>query len=164
MSTIIATLEYRTHVPYGWIASEFCNLNVMGVSDSEVKGLEDSWHDIEFEKYRAKEIIIDKLENDKDRLNAEVDSLESQYKASKKWYRFANKAEKQMLADAHSKRMSIYEIDEQIQKHKDERFFSASELKRKAEQLLINKGYILISKSSAGAECITHTEIWQKNI
>ena len=71
MSTTIATLEYRTFVPSGWIATEFCRLSVMGVSDKEVKTLEDAWHDIEFEKYREKEILINGLEQEKEKLEFE---------------------------------------------------------------------------------------------
>ena len=163
MSTTIATLEYRTFVPSGWIATEFCRLSVMGVSDKEVKTLEDAWHDIEFEKYREKEILINGLEQEKEKLECEIADFERQYKASKKWYRFANKAEKNMLLEAQNRQVQVHTIENQIQKYKDDRFFSASELKRKAEALLVNKGYILISKSSAGNECVTHTEIWQKN-
>ena len=53
----IATLEYRDHVPYGWIATEFCHLNIMGINDAVVDMMEQKWHNTEFEKYNNWYII-----------------------------------------------------------------------------------------------------------
>ena len=162
--TVIATLEYRTHIPYGWIATEFCHLNVMGVNDKDTKCIEDAWHDIEFEKCRVVRTQIEVLEAQKRELENEVKDLRDKYKQSKKWYRFANKQEKQLLNDAYEKSDKIYKINDEIKKLNDDRFYSSTELYKKACNLLISKGFVLVSKSSAGNECITHTEIWHKTV
>jgi hypothetical protein len=162
MFTTIATLKYRNHVPYGWVATEFCHLDFMGIKDDLVKSMNDQWHNAEFEKHNmAKEKIVT-LNANKELLSAQVSELESKYKQSKKWYRLANKYEKSLLNEIEQKRCSICDIETAIEQLESDKFFSASELHKKASELLVKNNFILISKSSAGNECITHTEIWHR--
>ena len=162
MFTIIATIKYRDHVPYGWLANEFCELEIMGVKDSIVQAVNKEWDKVRFEKYDKVKEQIATLEAQKVLLNAEAADLDAKYKSSKKWYRFANATEKAWKNSAEMKRSTIYQIDSQIQTLDDDKFFTASELKRKAHDLLVKYGFVLINTSSAGDECVTHTEVWHK--
>lgn len=162
MYTTIATLKYRDYVPHGWIAAEFCNLEVMGVRDSIVKSVDNEWNDVKFEKYDKIKEEIAALEAQKVLLNAEADDLDAKYKSSKKWYRFANATEKAWKNSAAMKRSEIDQIDSKIQALDDDKFFTASELKRRAHDLLVRHGFVLINTSSSGNECVTHTEVWHK--
>lgn len=164
MFTIIATIKYRNHVPYGWIANEFCELEIMGVKDSIVQAVNKEWDKVRFEKYDKVKEQIAALEAQKVLLNAEADDLDAKYKSSKKWYRFANATEKAWKNSAAMKRSEIDQIDSKIQALDDDKFFTASELKRKAHDLLVRHGFVLINTSSAGDECVTHTEIWHKTV
>lgn len=162
MFTIIATIKYRDHVPYGWIANEFCELEIMGVKDSIVQAVNKEWDKVRFEKYDKVKEQIAALEAQKVLLNTEAADLDAKYKSSKKWYRFANATEKAWKNSAEMKRSEIYQIDSQIQDLDNDKFFTASELKRKARDLLVRHGFVLINTSSAGDECVTHTEVWHK--
>ncbi len=162
MYTTIATIKYRDYVPHGWVATEFCDLEVMGVRDSIVKSVDNEWHAVKFEKYDKIKEQIATLEAQKVLLNAEAAELDAKYKSSKKWYRFANATEKSWKNSAAMKRSEIYKIDSQIQALDNDKFFTASELKRKAHDLLVRHGFVLINTSSAGDECVTHTEVWHK--
>ena len=162
MYTTIATLKYRDHVPHGWIAAEFCSLEVMGVRDSIVNSVDSEWNTVRFEKYDKIKEQITVLEAQKVLLNAEAADLDAKYKSSKKWYRFANTTEKAWKNSAEMKRYEINQIDSQIQALDNDKFFTASELKRKAHDLLVRHGFVLINTSSSGDECVTHTEVWHK--
>ena len=162
MLTTIATLKYRDHIPSGWVATEFCHLDFMGVKDDIVESMNDKWHSAEFEKYRAAEEKIVALNANKEVLDAQIVELESKYKQSKKWYRLANKYERELLDDIAQKKCSVCDINTAIEQLNSDKFFSAGELHRKASELLIKNNFILISKSSAGDECVTHTEIWHR--
>ena len=162
MFTIIATIKYRDHVPYGWIANEFCELEIMGVKDSIVQSVNKEWDKVRFEKYDKVKEQIATLESQRTVLEQEIIKLDNQYKASKKWYRFANSNEKLWKSQAAAARNEIENINASIQELDDDKFFSASELKRKAHDLLVKYGFVLINTSSAGDECVTHTEVWHK--
>lgn len=162
MFTTIATLKYRNHVPMGWLAIEFCELDFMGIKDDLVTSMNNKWHATRFQKLHEVEEKIEGLNANKKLLETQVTELESKYKQSKKWYRFANKQERLLKNEIEQKRCSIADINTAISEFENDKFFTASELHRKASELLINNNFVLISKSSAGSECVTHTEIWHR--
>ena len=163
MKTItIATLEYRDHVPYGWIATEFCRLNIMGINDAVVEMMEQKWHNIEFEKYDNVEPKIKELVSKQNALQQEIDELDSKYNASHRWWKIPSAMEKTWKRESKEKAQMISDLETTIDSLKNERWYDAGELHTKATKLLIDNGFILSSKTSSGSECITHTEIWQR--
>lgn len=158
----IATLEYRDHVPYGWIATEFCHLNIMGINDAVVDMMEEKWHNTEFEKYNNVEPQIKELVKKQEILKQEIEDLDLQYKAVHKWWKIPSAMEKSLKRESNEKSQMVSDLETTIESLKDERWYDASELHQKATKLLVDNGFILTSKTASGSECITHTEIWQR--
>jgi archaellum component FlaC len=164
MSTITATITYRTYIPWGWIAIPFCRVEFMGSDNKLIEQLEDKWHDVEFEKYHEMDNLIKGLKTNIELLSSQIEQLETEYKQSKKWYRFANKKERQLKKEIENKQASIFQINGQIKKYDNDRFYDATELRTKATRFLSDNKFVLMNKSSAGDECVTHTEIWHKTV
>lgn len=156
-----ATVKHRDHVPYGWIALEFCSVNFAGPRADE---LGEAWRKIEYSKLHDTEAKIKKLEG---RVEAfELDKKILKTNAHKKpWYYFwKTKEEKELAQKLDEYDDKIYQLQRQIEKLEKEKFFDSYTLRHKAEKFLEEHGFYLHSTSSSGDECVTHTEIyWSDN-
>ena len=153
-----AKVKHRDYVPWGWIAIEFCDVKFYGV---RAKELEEKWRDIEFFKYREQKPIVEECELEKSVIEKEIEELQRSLNTSKKWYRpWYTKEEKQFISSINKKRNAIENLDEQIAMAKDNMFYDAATLRRKAEQFLQNNGFALTNTTAAGDRCVTYTDIW----
>lgn len=154
-----AKIKYRTYVPYGWIAIEFCYVEFFGDNNTS---LEKEWHDIKFKKYREKQPTIDSLNARNIDLKKDEDILRNQINFIHKWWKiFGSKNEKLLWNQVFNIRENMNNINNEIKKHESDLFYSASELKHKTERFLESKGFIFDATSSAGSECVTHTDVWK---
>lgn len=153
-----AKVKHRDYVPWGWIAIEFCDVKFFG---ERAKELEEKWREIEFSKYRMQRPIVDECELKKSVLQEEIEELRKKLKVSKKWYRpWYTKEEKQFISSINKKTNDIVTLDGEIAVAKDNMFYDASVLRRKAEKFLERNGFVLTSSTAAGNECVTYTDIW----
>ena len=156
-----AKFKYRDYVPYGWIAIEYCDVEFFG---KDADKLSKEWHNIKFAKFDKKESEIIplkvKLKEIREANNYNEETLKS-IKDSKKWYqRKKSVDEKNFLAKIAENNILIQDLTEKIDKLEKDRFYSVSELKRKAKNFLREKGFLMYDYASSGDECVDHTEMW----
>ena len=155
-----AKVEYRIYIPYGWIAVEFCNVEFFGYNKNLLKN---EWHDIEYKKCKDKKPIINKLKVRRDDLKKHENLIVDEIKSIQKWWKlWKSKDEKSLWNQLFIIRKKMDDIDNKIKMHEESMFYSALVLKRKAEHFLESKGFIFETTSSAGNECVTHTDVWKK--
>lgn len=154
-------MKYRTYVPYGWIAVEFCDLKFFGENE---KIYERAWHKIKFAKYNEKEkqiyVYKEKIEN----INNKIKEIEDKIKniRSEKWWRFWKTDEqKELEHECFELNKSRHICETNIEKCEKERFYSASELVSKANRFLRENGFVLTSSTKNGDECTTTTDVWE---
>lgn len=158
MSTVV--IKGRYYVPYMTIAIEFCDIDFM---DSESKKLEKEWNLIRFKKYDKVQKLI---ESETERLNVFVNDLEKLVKPSRGFfdylkYIFVTDSEmKEYKNKREDLSLSIYKKRKYIEELENDRFYSARELKRKAQIFLESKGYLLDSVSN-DSENLIEKEIWK---
>ena len=89
-------MKYRTYVPYGWIAVEFCDLKFFGENE---KIYERAWHKIKFAKYNEKEKQISVYKEKIKNIDNKIKEIENKIKniRSKKWWRFWKTEEQKEL-------------------------------------------------------------------
>jgi len=175
MQKTTAKVEYRDYVPFGWIATKFCNVHFYGFRAEE---MEKKWHDIRYENYykyhplyEQNETKIQNLRNQIKVIHAEKESLINS-KPSKPFYRiWYNKAEKTRISEINksldelSKQANelTFETDKLEKENKklgDKRFFEVYELLRRIENFLNQNEFVLTHTSSEGGECATKTDVW----
>lgn len=173
-------VEHRDYVPYGWIAVEFCHVDFMG---KHAKLYENEWHDIEFEKYRKREKEIKEIEEElksiekadeniakqQISLEYEIRNLRKKLPIFKRLFKGDTeeikdkKAELEKLMNTKNYKIKGYFVLTKLKKELDEdRFYSQSELMRKIERYLKDKGFRIINSSQSGGECKEQIDIWQK--
>ena len=153
-----AKVKHRDYVPWGWIAIEFCDVSFYG---TRAKELEEKWRNVEFFKYHEQKPIVEKCELEKSVIEKEIEELQKKLNTSKKWYRpWYTKEEKQFISSMDEKRKIIITLDEKISVAKDNMFYEAATLKRKAERFLTDNGFVLTNTTATGNECVTYTDIW----
>lgn len=151
-----AIVEHRDYVPYGWFAIEFCDVKFLGPNSDE---LDDQWHKIEYKKYDEKKLLINEREVCKDNLLKQIEKFKE--KINRPWYRFwYNSEEKELIKKIEILEEEIAECDAEIEELEDDKFYSATEKVRMAEEFLTEKGFVLHNHSSSGEECVTHKDIW----
>lgn len=157
MSTI-AKMEYRTHVPWGWIAIEYCNINFTG---DNAKNYANKWHSIEFEKFHKNDCAQQALAEHKKEIEADLDDARNAYWANQKWYRlWRTKEDRELECKIDSLSEKYNEICEEIEKLEKESFYTASQLVDKAHSFLIEYGFKLLSHNTVGSECVNEIEMW----
>ncbi len=76
-----ARVKYRTFVPFGWIAVEFCNVDFFG-DDAEL--LNGMWKEIEYEKYNTVKFSVDRIQTKIKLHEVELDKIRQRIKETKK--------------------------------------------------------------------------------
>lgn len=157
---IIATLEYREKSNPDLNIKESCNLLFLGMDDNFVDNLMKQWMSIYNERSEGCNANIKKLVAGKDLVLQELTEAQEKYKASKKWYRKENDAEKSLLAEIEKHKREIEIIDLSIEKLESIKIAPAAELKEKAYELLRNNGFVRIGNRCTDDEYPMHTEVW----
>lgn len=154
-----ARVEYRNHVPYGWIAIEFCDIRFFGDKATEFNI---KWANIKYEKSRRQQSKIDALLVLKKNYETEKANAAKDLKHSKDWWRFwNNKYEQGLKCKIKELNQSIKEINLEIQSIQSDKYYEVFTLIRKAEKFLDDNKFVLKSSNSSGSVCITHTDIWE---
>ena len=153
-----AKVEHRDHVPRGWIAIEFCNVNFYGFRAEE---MEKKWRDIEYKRYVEYDSLYKQNETKIKDLRNTANSIYNHVRKTKPCYRFwYSKAEKEVLSKAKNLLIQAEELERKNQDIGKQRFFNTYESRRKIERLLQQHGFVLTQTSSRGEECVTKTEVW----
>ena len=154
-----AKVKYRDHVPYGWIAVEFCDIYFYGENADEFK---DRWYAIKYEKYHKQKFKIDNLCVSKEECETKKTDMVKDLKQSKDWRRFwDNKYERSLKYKIKELNQKIAKINSEIQSTQSDMYYSVFTLIYKAEHFLDDNKFVLKSSSSSGSECIVHTDIWE---
>lgn len=155
-----ARIKYRDYIPWGWIAIEFCEVEFIG---DDAKRFKEEWHNIEYARYDENQPKIDelklKLEPLKERASKLNDHL---YKNRPKWKFWYTKEEKEIKACLAEIESQMMKIQSSIKAIENTNFLSSRELRSRAENYLSKNGFSLKSSNGAGSECITYTDIWEK--
>lgn len=154
-----ARVKYRNHVPYGWIAVEFCDVRFFGDKATE---LNLKWENIKCEKSRKQQYKIDNLLVFKKNCEIEKANAARDLKQSKDWWRFwNNKYEQGLKCKIKELNQSIKKINLEIQSIQTNKYYDVFTLIHKAEKFLDDNKFVLKSSNAAGSECITYTDIWE---
>lgn len=173
-------VKHRDYVPYGWIAIEFCEVDFMG---KDAKLYENEWHEIKFAKYDKREKEIKEIEEElksikkaaediakqEIRLEYEIRNLRKKLPIFKRLFKGDTeeikdkKAELEKIINTKNCKIKNYYVLTELKKDLDEdKFYSQSELMRKIERYLKDKGFRIINSSQSGGECKEQIDIWQK--
>ena len=170
-------VEHRDYIPYGWIATKFCNVDFTGKYSNEYKS---ELHDIVFEKYHKREKEIKDINEKINTINKKIKNLSEEIMRANKEIKemhkklsifdrlFKNntkeiKYKKKLLMYCIMIKINEYNtlVDSKSNLEKD-RFYSQFEKMYKTEEYLKDNGFRMISSSQSGGECVTKTDIWQK--
>lgn len=155
-----AIVTSRLYVPYGWIAIEYCDIDFTGENQ---KVLSKQWHDIEFSEYDKHDVVVRECKDDIKTKKEEIEAIRSHTKTSKlKWKIWRYKEYQKSKKDIRVLEEEISELKKRKKHHKEKRFKSAVKLHSDAMNFLKENGFLLVSSSDSGGECITTTEIWMR--
>lgn len=161
-----AKIEHRDRVPYGWIATKFCDVNFYGFRAEE---METKWANIKREQYIKYAPLYEKnatqiqnLRNQINAIHAQKDSLinsnfyplryEELPEVSKLWNELSKQADELT--------MQVNELEKENKEIGNKRFFGIYECHRRIENFLQQNGFVLTHTSSKGYECVTEIEVW----
>jgi hypothetical protein len=156
MSTTVAQITYRLHVPNHYLGVPFCNVTFTGERQAE---LYCEWAKMEKTKYNDNTYLIEECKKSIEEIKSNIKELKEQIQ--KPWYRpWYNKKEKMLLQRiSHlQNRLSLYK--DRRNKLEDECHFNSSEYLERIEEFLQDKGFIPKNQIVKGTECFTHTDIW----
>lgn len=159
---IVAIIEYRLEIPAHWDSNRFCRLKFKGTDELACEDYYVEWNRIEFEKFFASLEEIKDLQERKAELIQLYNTLYSEYKNSRIWYKRATPEQRELLSAARSTLKKVNEVESQIANIEKDRFIDPAELYQKAKDFLADKGFGLISQSKTGSECTIHSEFWHK--
>lgn len=144
-----AKVVYRSHVPFGWIAIPFCRVEFYGPLKKEMEETWKSIENLEIKQYKR---------SVQERVN-KAESIYKQIKSNKPFWRFwYNRNEKNMIQQADKLLIEAARIEDEVLNGQS--FGSIYKYRHELENFFQRYGFVLTHTSSAGTECITHTEIW----
>ena len=175
MNKIVAKLEHRDYVPWGWLAFKFSNLEFSGVAADEY---ERAWRDSDFcerkRKISLEEFHLNRsLKQKQEQLeNIQLEKSEfEKYKPffwhcifrTKTWQIYLNGLnhliqEMNTLTDIiQEKKQQLKDLDEL-----DKKKFGQARIYYEQKKFLERQNFHLSQYNSHGDECVTITEIWVK--
>lgn len=158
MQKTTAKVEHRDYVPMMWIAIKFCRVDFYGF---RAKEMERKWQAIKNKRYEKYDSLYKQNEIKIQNLRNQADAIYKRVKKCRHFYRFwYNKAEKEMLSEAHKLSNQANELEETNKSVKDKRFFDVRECHIKIENFLQQNGFVLTHASSSGEECVDKIEVW----
>lgn len=156
MNKTIAKVEFRSCVPCGRVAMEFCYVKFYGLHAKKMRKM---WGKIECQRYEKYNSIFQKNKKEILSLQKKASSIIEKITKSKPFNRFWYKTrEKKMLKEINELLTKVSDLEE---KNKQLWFFDAAECHSEIKDFLEENGFVLTSTTSAGDWCNTTTEIWK---
>ena len=173
-------VEHRDYVPYGYIAVEFCHVEFTG---KDWKKYEKEWNNIKFKKLHETEKEIKYIDEELETITKEIEILSNAETAFKKEIRgirkklpiltrifkgnteeikYKKKVLETLQNTMNCKIIKYNELVDYKNILNKDKFYEQDEIMYKIKKYLKNNGFRIINSSQSGGECVTKTDIWQK--
>lgn len=157
---MICRMKYRNHVPYGWIAIEFCNAEFFG-DEEECRRMNSKLNDIVFEKYNANIGKVNAVEDELECLKKEIEQLQREMNENSFFFGLFLNSDGRRCSNRLQTCMDRKDqLEVQLKESRSDLFYSTPEKIRRTTNFLISEGFKFQDKVSSGGECRTYEEVW----
>lgn len=160
---MIAKLNYRTHVPYGWLAIPYCHITFFegkGETHWQAMDLDVQLGNIIHERYNQVKPDIDRIEANQKAMEDEIKKCDQIMKDSKVLGIFLN-SEGKAARDRRIKLVcAVEQAKEKVKMLRDKTMPSTFEQVNMATKFLANNGFRMVSM--VYKDCNTNEEVWER--